>query len=169
MGRPIPTAEPLIASYLRSRVEEIDVRPEAWDDKIGELVRLLLSNGLCTIERVAECLACDRRTIHRHLLDCGTSYSTILDAQRTDLVMRLIEDGNRPLAGIAELLGFSAQGAMARWFRGRFRCSISQWRNGIRPKALTTSSSRGVGGKSRSTSKMKRPPVGSRRSNRLER
>jgi AraC-like DNA-binding protein len=26
------------------------------------------------------------------------------------------------------LLGFSAQSAMARWFRGRFGCSISQWR-----------------------------------------
>ncbi|MGD0848133.1 AraC family transcriptional regulator [Bradyrhizobium sp.] len=169
MSRPIPTAEPLIASYLRSRVEAIDVRPKAWDDKVGELVHSLLSNGLCTIERVAECLACDRRTIHRHLLDCGTSYSAILDAQRTDLVLRLIEDGNRPLAGIAELLGFSAQSAMARWFRGRFGCSVSQWRNGIRPKALTTLSSRGVASKSRSTSKTKRPPVSVRRSNRLGR
>jgi AraC-like DNA-binding protein len=169
MDRPIPTAEPLIASYLRSRVEAIDVRPKAWDDKVGELVRSLLSNGLCTIERVAECVACDRRTIHRHLLDCGTSYSAILDAQRKDLVMRMIEDGNRPLAGIAELLGFSAQSAMARWFRGRFGCSVSQWRSGIRPKALTTVSSRGGASKNRSTSKTKRPPVSSRRSNRLGR
>jgi len=168
MSRPIPTAEPLIASYLRSRVEAIDVRPKAWDEKVGELVRSLLSNGLCTIERVAECLACDRRTIHRHLLDCGTSYSAILDSQRTDLVLRLIEDGNRPLVGVAELLGFSAQSAMARWFRARFGCSISQWRNGIRPKALTMSS-RGVASKSRSTGKTKRPPVGVRRSNRLGR
>jgi AraC-like DNA-binding protein len=169
MDRPIPTAQPLIARYLESRVEAIDVRSEAWDDKVSELVRSLLSNGLCTMERVAECLACDRRTIHRQLLDCGTSYSAILDAQRTDLVMRLIEDGNRPLVGITELLGFSAQSAMARWFRGRFGCSISQWRNGIRPKALTTVSSRGVANKTRSTRKIKRPPVSSRRSNRLVR
>ena len=168
MDRPIPTAQPLIARYMESRVKAIDIR-ETWDDKVGELVRALLSNGLCTIERVAECLACDRRTIHRHLLDCGTSYSAILDAQRTDLVMRLIEDGNQPLAGIAELLDFSAQSAMARWFRGRFGCSISQWRNGIRPKALTTVSSRGVASKRRSASKMKRPSVSSRRSNTLGR
>ena len=46
--------------------------------------------------------------------------------------MRLIEDGDRPLKEIAALLGFSAQSAMARWFRGRFGCSISQWRSGRR-------------------------------------
>jgi AraC-like DNA-binding protein len=156
MDRPISTAHPLIASYVQDRVEAIDIRSENWDDKVSELVRSLLSSGHCTIERVAEHLACDRRTIHRRLFDCGTSFSAILDTQRAELVMRLIEDGNRPLAGIAELLGFSAQSAMSRWFRGRFGCSITQWRNGIRPKALTVASPRGAVGKNRSANKLRR-------------
>ena len=126
--RPIPSAHPLIADYLRLRVEAIETRSNKWDDKVGELVRALLPNGDCTIERVAEHLACDRRTIHRHLAGRGTSFSAILDTERADLVMRLIEDGDRPLNEMAALLGFSAQSAMARWFRGRFGCSISQWR-----------------------------------------
>ena len=46
--------------------------------------------------------------------------------------MRLVEDGNRPLKEIAGLLGFSAQSALARWFRGRFGCSITDWRGGGR-------------------------------------
>jgi AraC-like DNA-binding protein len=137
LDRPIPTAHPLMARYVQDRVEAIDTRSESWDDKVGELVRSLLPSGDCTIERVAEHLACDRRTIHRHLFDCGTSYSAILDAQRAELVMRLIEDSNRPLAGIAELLGFSAQSAMARWFRGRFGCSITQWRTDVRQRTWT--------------------------------
>jgi AraC-like DNA-binding protein len=33
------------------------------------------------------------------------------------------------------LLGFSAQSVMARWFRARFGCSISQWRSGDRQRA----------------------------------
>jgi AraC-like DNA-binding protein len=156
MDRPIPTAHPLIAHYVQSRVEAIGVRPENWDDKVSELVRSLLPGGQCTIERVAEHFACDRRTIHRHLSDYGTSFSAILDAQRADLLMRLIEDGNRPLAGITELLGFSAQSAMSRWFRGRFGCSMTQWRNGIRPKTLTVGSPRGAVGKNRSASKLRR-------------
>ena len=128
LERPIPTAHPLIAHYLRQRVEAIATRSNKWDDKVSELVRALLPNGDCTIERVAEHLACDRRTIHRHLAGRGTSFSTILDTERADLVVRLIEDGDRPLKEMADLLGFSAQSAMARWFRGRFGCSITQWR-----------------------------------------
>ncbi len=101
-------------------------------------MRALLPNGDCTIERVAEHLACDRRTIHRHLAGRGTSFSTILDTERADLVLRLIEDGDRPLKEMAALLGFSAQSAMARWFRGRFGCSITQWRGNDGQRAALT-------------------------------
>ena len=48
--------------------------------------------------------------------------------QRSEMVVRLIEDRNRSLPAVAELLGFSAQSALARWFRDRFGCSITQWR-----------------------------------------
>jgi AraC-like DNA-binding protein len=96
-------------------------------------VRTLLAGGDCTVERVAEHLACTRRTIPRHLAATGTSFSAILDAQRADLVIQLIEDPDRPLADIATQLGFSAQSAMARWFRGRFGCTVTDWRKGIRP------------------------------------
>jgi AraC-like DNA-binding protein len=135
MDRPIPTAQPLIARYVQSRIETIDTRPEDWEAKVRELVDSLLPSGHCTIMRVAEHLGCDRRTVHRHLQERGTSFSEILDAQRGDVALRLIEDGNRPLKEMAALLGFSAQSAMARWFRARFGCSITQWRAGDRQRA----------------------------------
>lgn len=135
LGRPIPNAHPLIAHYLRQRVEAIETRSPNWDDKVAELVRALLPAGDCSIERVAAHLACDRRTIHRHLAARGTGFSVILDTERADLAMRLIEDGDRPLKEMAALLGYSAQSAMARWFRGRFGCTITQWRSGDRPRA----------------------------------
>jgi AraC-like DNA-binding protein len=169
MDHPIAKAHPLIASYLQSRVKTIDVRSENWDDKVGELVRSLLPGGRCTVQRVAEHLACDRRTIHRHLSGCGTSFSAILDTQRAELVMRLIEDGNRPFAEIAELLGFSAQSAMARWFRGHFGCSITQWRSGVRPNAVTVATKRGIANKSRPAKKLVQALIGSRRLKKLAR
>jgi AraC-like DNA-binding protein len=138
LDRPIPNAHPLIAHYLRQRVEAIETRSSNWEDKVAELVRALLPAGDCSIERVAEHLACDRRTVHRHLAARGTAFSTILDTERADLVMRLIEDGDRPLKEMAALLGFSAQSAMARWFRGRFGCSISQWRSNDGQRAALT-------------------------------
>lgn len=133
MNRPIASAHPLMASYLRKRVEAIDTRPGGWDEKVDEVVRSLLASGNCTVERVAEHFACNRRTIHRHLAECGTSFSAILDAQRAALVTKLIEDPGRSLSAIAQQLGFSAQSAMARWFRSRFGCSITDWRKGVRP------------------------------------
>jgi AraC-like DNA-binding protein len=169
MGHPIPTAHPLMARYVQSRVKAIDVRSEKWDDKVGEVVRSLLPGGRCTVQRVADHLACDRRTVHRHLFGCGTSFSAILAAQRAELMMRLIEDGNRPLAEIAELLGFSAQSAMARWFRGHFGCSITQWRSGVRPKVQTVATTRGIVNKSRPARKLGQASIGSRRLNKLAR
>ena len=133
MKRRIPSAHPLVASYLRKRIEAIETRPAGWEEKVDEVVRTLLASGDCTVERVAEHLACSRRTVHRHLAEAGTSFSAILDAQRADLVVQLIDDPDRPLADIAVQLGFSAQSAMARWFRGRFGCTITQWRKGVRP------------------------------------
>ena len=133
MDRRIPNAHPLIANYLKTRIEALDTHSAGWEEKVDEVVRSLLASGHCTVERVAEHLACTRRTIHRHLAECGTSFSAILDAQRAELVTQLIEDPARPLAAIAQQLGFSAQSAMARWFRSRFGCTITDWRKGVRP------------------------------------
>ena len=100
---------------MESRVEAIEVRPESWDDKVGELVRTLLPGGNCTIETIAEHLACDRRTVHRRLLECCTTFSAILVAERSDEMMRLVEDGKGPLKELARLLGFRRR---ARWRAG---------------------------------------------------
>ena len=141
MDRPMPAADASMARYAQSYVETIAARSSAMDDKVGELVAALLPTGRCSIERVAEHLGCDRRTVHRRLAACGATFSEILDDQRAGLVVRLIEDDKRSLSAVAELLGFSAQSALARWFKQRFGRSISQWRAGsrrmVKPDART--------------------------------
>jgi AraC-like DNA-binding protein len=128
LDRQIPTALPDLARYAEGQVQAMDTRNQAWDARVAEAVRALFPSQDCTIERVAEHFSCTRRTIHRHLADCGTTFSEILDNQRADLALRLIQDRSRPLSQIAEMVGFSAQSAMARWFRGRFGCSVTEWR-----------------------------------------
>src|ERR1700730_7495985 len=49
---------------------------------------------------------------------------------------QLFEDQTRSLPAVAELLGFSAQSALARWFRERFGQSITQWRSQSNRKFL---------------------------------
>jgi AraC-like DNA-binding protein len=130
----IPTASPELARFLEGRIEVFEEQLDRWDARVAMLVRVLLPGGDCSIERVAEHLGCDRRTIHRHLAECGTTFSKILDDERAEIVTRLIDERSRPLTEIAEMIGFSAQSAMARWFRGRFGCSVTEWRGDPRER-----------------------------------
>ena len=77
---------------------------------------------------MAEHLNVDRRTVHRHLSRAGETFTSIVDCVRAELAIRLVESGDRPLAEVAERLGFSALSAFSRWFRRRFSCSVSAWR-----------------------------------------
>ena len=136
LDRRIPTASPELARFLEGRVEVFEAQHDKWDARVALLIRVLLPGGDCSIERVAEHLGCNRRTVHRHLSDCGTTFSEVLDNERAEIVMRLIDERSRPLAEIAEMIGFSAQSAMARWFHARFGCSISAWRSDPRRQVL---------------------------------
>jgi AraC-like DNA-binding protein len=128
MNRPMAAADASMARYAQSYVEAISAHSSTIDGKVQELIIALLPTGRCSLDRVAQHLGCDGRTAQRRLAECGKSFSEILDAQRAEMVVRLIEDRNRSLPAVAELLGFSAQSALARWFRERFGCSVTEWR-----------------------------------------
>ena len=128
MDRPMPAADASMARYAQNYLDSIAERSSDVDGKVRDLVAALLPTGRCSIERVAEHLGCDRRTLHRRLGARGVTFSDIVDAQRNELIIRLIEDRTRSLPAVAELLGFSNQSALARWFRERFGRSITQWR-----------------------------------------
>jgi len=70
----------------------------------------------------------DRRSVHRHLVRDKETFSSIVDAVRAELATRYLTTTDRPLADVADLLGFSGLSALSRWFRGRFDCSASAWR-----------------------------------------
>lgn len=129
MDRSMPAADASMARYAQSYLDSIAARSADLEGKVRDLIAALLPTGRCSIERVAEHLGCDRRTVHRRLAASGLTFSDIVDAQRSELVVRLIEDPTRSLPAVAELLGFSAQSALARWFRERFGQSITQWRS----------------------------------------
>jgi AraC-like DNA-binding protein len=97
-------------------------------DKVREFVWLLLPAGRCSIEHIAEHMAVDRRTIHRHLGHEGTTFLSIVQEVRIEMVERYLEDKNRPLYLIAQMLGFSVLSAFSRWFQDCYGCSASQWR-----------------------------------------
>jgi AraC-like DNA-binding protein len=125
----VSASDPAIASHVQHYLDSIAPRPHApVREKVRECIYLSLSSGLCSADRVAAILGVDRRTLHRQLAREGETFSSLLAAVRTELASRYIGNHNRALASVAELLGFSGLSAFSRWFRGRFGCSVSEWR-----------------------------------------
>jgi AraC-like DNA-binding protein len=129
LDAPIRDADPALALYARRYLDSLMARPHAGvEDRVRELVFLLLPAGRCSIERVAQHLGVDRRTVHRHLAQRGTTFSAVVGDVRAELAQRHLGTLDRGLADVSELLGFSASSAFSRWFRARFGCTASQWR-----------------------------------------
>ncbi|WP_454736025.1 AraC family transcriptional regulator [Cupriavidus necator] len=126
---PLPSYEPAMAHQVRRYLDTMLAQSDtSMPDKVRQLVIAMLPLGICSVERVAQQLGVDRRTVHHHLEQYGENYSRVVNAVRVDLATRYIENRERPLSEVATLLGFSSLSAFSRWFSGNFGCSVSQWR-----------------------------------------
>lgn len=121
--------DPGMARFARQYLDRaMSQQSQSARETVRQLIAALLPGGRCTAQSVARHLGLDRRTIHRHLLAEGSSFSALLNDVRSELVMRQILDSDLPLQEVAGLLGFSSPSAFAYWFRSVFGCSVSQWR-----------------------------------------
>jgi len=127
----VPAADARMAHYVQQYLDSIASRRNiTMTASVRECIYTMLPSGLCSAQTVATRLGVDRRTIHRHLARENQTFSSVLDSVRAELVTRYIENRDRPLASVAELLGFSAVSAFSRWFRNQFGCSVTDWRAG---------------------------------------
>jgi AraC-like DNA-binding protein len=125
----LPAADAAMARHVQRYLDTLTSRPRVtMGAQVRECITMMLPSGLCSADQVARRLGVDRRTIHRHLASEGETFSSLMDAVRTELVTRYVDNRSRPLAVTAELLGFSALSAFSRWFRSKFGCSVSEWR-----------------------------------------
>jgi len=134
---PNPGADPAMAKYARDLLEASLTGPaDDMSRDVRELVVMLLGTGPCTIERVAQHLGVDRRTIHRRLARGQQTFSGVVDTVRRELAERYLKDKNRSLAEIASLLGFAAPSGFSRWYRKEFsgRASDVHARAKMRPR-----------------------------------
>ncbi|RKE39438.1 AraC-like DNA-binding protein [Paraburkholderia sp. BL23I1N1] len=125
----VPTYDPVMALQVRRYLDAMLVQSNTtMPDKVRRLVVALLPSGACSVDRIAQHLGVDRRTVSRQLASYGDSYLSIVDEVRIELVTRYVDSGDRPLSEVATLVGFSSLSAFSRWFNGRFGCSVSTWR-----------------------------------------
>jgi AraC-like DNA-binding protein len=125
----IPTYDPVLAQQVRRYLDSMLLQSNAtMSDKVRKLVVALLPSGLCSIDRVAQHLGVDPRTVQRHLADHGDNYLSIVDAVRVEFVARYLDSSKRSLSEVATLMGFSSLSAFSRWFGARFGMSMTKRR-----------------------------------------
>jgi AraC-like DNA-binding protein len=124
-----PHADPIMAGYARKLLEES--RPadaQQLAPKVRQLAVMQLTSGRCTIERVAQLLGVDRRTVHRRLSQESQSFTGIVDEVRRELATRYMADRGRTLAEISSLLGFAAPSGFSRWYKQQFGATAADGR-----------------------------------------
>ena len=125
----MPAADAAMACQAQKYLEALSAnRSPSMSVRVRECVYGMLASGRCNADSVASCLGVDRRTVHRHLLREGQTFSAIMESVRSELVVGYISNHSRPLASVADLLGFSALSAFSRWFKAQFGCTVSEWR-----------------------------------------
>lgn len=120
LDAPNPGADPVMARYTHRLLDQaLGARPTV-SARVREYIAVLLPRGHCRADTVAQHLGVDRRTLARHLAAEGTSFSTLVDGVRSELLAGYLEGSARPLSEVSDLLGFAAPSAFSRWHRARF-------------------------------------------------
>lgn len=133
---PNPNADPELARLAR-RLLDSDAPGHASSAVAGlrKLIVGLLPTGECSIERAAQHLGVDRRTVHRRLAGEGQTFSALVDEVRTELADRYLKDGRRSMAEVSSLLGFAAPSSFSHWYRRHHRTHPSARRKVAAAKA----------------------------------
>lgn len=129
LDSPNALADPQLRAYTRQFFDSIAApKDTSAKDRVRELIEVLLPTGNCSVDQVAHSLGVDRRTVHRWLAESGVTFSSLLNATRTQLAEQFVGNRRRSLTEISGLLGFSSPSAFSRWFREQFGCSARDWR-----------------------------------------
>lgn len=137
LERPNPEADPELARLARKLLDEQPATRSRRGTaaQVRDLVVMLIGTGGCSIDRVAQHMGIDRRTIHRRLSVEAQTYSAIVDAVRRELADRYLKDERRKLTEVASLLGFSAASGFSHWYRRQYRVNPSANRGATRPRS----------------------------------
>jgi AraC-like DNA-binding protein len=131
LATPLPDADPQMAREIALYIEA-NAQPQAVSstEQVSAMIRRLLPSGECNVDRVAQLMGVDRRTVHRRLAAEGGSFTQLMDGIRREVAVRQLVQTGRPLGEVASLVGFSSLSTFSRWFRQAFGMQPSEYRKG---------------------------------------
>lgn len=133
---PLSTLTQAVPATMRGRIAPSGRVPElkpdmpaGFVDSIESLVAALMLAGSLDLEVVAEAAGMSTRTLQRRLLECGLSYSAVVQQTRQSLASDWLARTEMPIAEIANALGYSDPAHFSRAFRCQSGISPRQYRN----------------------------------------
>ena len=113
----LPNHDPEAARLLSLMAEQqMPDRALPFSRAVALTISQRLAEGALNAEAVAAALDLDLRTLQRRLASEGSSFSDLLNTVRKDLARTYVESSRRPLAEVADLLGFSSLSAFSQWY-----------------------------------------------------
>lgn len=129
LAAPFGGADPHMAREIARFIEASAVPQGAsTGEMVSALILRLLPEGACTIDRVAQHLGVDRRTVHRRLAAEGKSFTRLLETARRDVATWQLSHSDQPLTEVTALVGFSSLSTFSRWFRAAYGMQPSAFR-----------------------------------------
>jgi AraC-like DNA-binding protein len=125
LGQSDPQMAKEIARYI-----EASAAPQvaSASETVVALIHRLLPDGDCNVDRVAQHLGVDRRTVHRRLAAEGKSFTQLLESARRDVATWQLSHSDQPLSEVTALVGFSSLSTFSRWFRAAYGMQPSEFR-----------------------------------------
>lgn len=129
LATPLSQSDPQMAREI-ARYIEASAAPQGAraSETVAALILRLLPDGECNVDRVAQHLGVDRRTVHRRLAAEGKSFTRLLEAARRDVATWQLSHGDQPLTEVTALVGFSSLSTFSRWFRTAYGMQPSEFR-----------------------------------------
>ena len=129
LDRPIDRADPQLHRILAEHLSLVKTSyPDDFSSQVRHLIRQALLTGDCSIERVADYLSVNKRTLQRQLRAVGVSYKNLLEEVRFDMATRYLVESSSSLTVLADMLCYSELSAFSNAFKNHFGISPRDWK-----------------------------------------
>ena len=123
LAAPIETPDERAFKEMTAYIEErFTQRTPPVHAQVRAAIVRLIGSGNCSTDQVASALCLHIRTLHRRLKEEGTSFRSLKDDVRRNLLRYYLQRTDLDLSTISEKLGFAEQSVMSR-FCQRWLCT----------------------------------------------
>src|SRR5262249_19622030 len=117
LALPLQGHDPEAERILRQMAEQqLPDQSKPFSRAVAVLISQRLAEGALSAEGVAAALDLDLRSLQRRLATEGSSFSELLYGVRMNLARTFVDSSRRPLAEVADLLGFASLSAFSQWY-----------------------------------------------------